>query len=201
MAEHNRKTNHDPHFESDADPHYEDTEAPQNPPNSLLRQNVRREWLASSLGVVMIIFLATAAALSWVIVERRLGGGPPHTNNPQEAVGTSGERFLVPSPGGFNPVPRPRSTEAELRFRGGSGITSLNDLRLAPEGSRVNLDGVIVERADGGAFLIRDGHDTALVITAGEMPTVRSGQRVNVNGVVEGIGPGMRIRASRIDIR
>src|SRR5262245_16685015 len=201
MAENDVKSNHDPHFESEADPHYEDTEAPQNPPNSLLRPSVRREWLASSLGIVVMIFLAIAAALVWVIVERRLGGGPLHTSDPQETVGTTGQRYLDPSPGGFNPVPRPRSTEDELKFRGGSGIRSLEAMRYAAEGSRVSLDGVIVDRADGGAFVIREGDTTALVVTAGGMPTVRSGQRVNVNGIVEGIGPGMRIRASRIDIR
>ena len=193
MAEHDLRSNHDPH--------YEDTEAPQNPPNSLLRENVRREWLASSFGIVVMIFLAIAAALVWVIVERRLGGGPLHTSDPQETVGTTGERYLDPSPGGFNPVPRPRSTEDELKFRGGSGIRSLGDMKYAAEGSRVSLDDVIVDRADGGACVIRQGDTTALVVTAGGMPTVRSGQRVNVNGVIEGIGPGMRIRASRIDVR
>ena len=74
-------------------------------------------------------------------------------------------------------------------------------MKYAAEGSRVSLDDVIVDRADGGAFVIRQGDTTALVVTAGGMPTVRSGQRVNVNGVIEGIGPGMRIRASRIDVR
>ncbi|HVG55004.1 MAG TPA: hypothetical protein VM846_11275 [Vicinamibacterales bacterium] len=201
MAENNVRSNGEPHGRNDADLHYEDTEAPQNPPNSLLKPNVRREWLASSLGIVVMLFLAVAAALVWVMVERRLGGGPLHTSDPQETVGTTGERFLDPSPGGFNPVPRPRSTEDELKFRGGSGIRNLNDLQYAAEGSRVSLEGVIVERADGGAFMIRQGDTTALVITAGGTPTVRSGQRVNVNGIVEGMGPGMRIRASRIDVR
>jgi uncharacterized protein YdeI (BOF family) len=188
---------------NDADPQYEETTEPQNPPNSIVRPRARRRWLASSLGTVVLIVAVIAAVFTWVMVQRSLGGGPLHRSDPR-AIGTAGTRdgriHDENSPGGFNPVPRPDSTADELRFRG-SNQTTIAKLEDATTGSQVNLSDVRVERASGDTFTIRDGDDTATVVVPGGMPTVRDGQRINVSGTLEMTGATPRIRASRIDVR
>src|SRR5688572_15792765 len=104
-------------FRDNVDPHYEETEAPQNPPNSMMKPEARREWLASSLGTLLIIFVIVAAVFTWVTVQRSLGTEPLHQSDPQ-SIGTSGARMRDQTPGGFNPTPRPANTQDELKRRG-----------------------------------------------------------------------------------
>ena len=186
-----------------ADPHYEETTAPQNPPNSMVRPSARRGWLASSLGTVVLIFAIVAAAFTWVIVQRSLGSGPLHRSDPQ-TIGTAGTQDGrirdENSPGGFNPTPRPNSTADELEQRG-SNATTIAKLRDETTGSRVNISDVRVETAAADMFTIRDGNATATVVVPGGTPTVRAGQRVNVSGTIETAGDTPRIRASRIEVR
>jgi len=193
----------DEHLKSNADLHYEETTAPQNPPNSMVKQSARRGWLASSLGTVLLVFLVVGAVFGWVLMQRSLGSGPLHRSDPRP-VGTSGTIAREPSPGGFNPTPRPHSTEDELDLRGaGDVIRSVSKLTGAPAGSRVRLANVRVDSTDAttGSFTIRDDDATATVAAPGGMPTVRAGQRVSVSGTIEAAGTTMRIRASRIDVR
>ena len=183
-----------------ADPQYEETIAPQNPPNAIVNPEARSGWLASSVGVLAIVFLIVAAAFTWVIVQRELGQGG---RQPESAtIGTSGEIRRDSSPGGFNPTPRPSSTRDELEFRGGSdSISSARDLENAAAGSAVTLTGVAVDRTEGNTFWVRAGDDSVAVVVPGGTPTVRAGQRVNVSGTVETSGNAKRIRASRIDVK
>jgi hypothetical protein len=98
------------------DAEYEETTAPQNPPNSMLKPQARTGWLASSLGTLLIIFVIVAAAFGWVFVRHELGKDAG--NSPDEAIGTSGQRLHEESPGGFNPTPDRENTRDELKFRG-----------------------------------------------------------------------------------
>ena len=196
-----------------ADADYEETTAPQNPPNSMIRPEARTSWLASSLGTLMVIFLIIAAVFTWVAVQRSLGKGDEISPDPG-AIGTSGERQpREGTPGGFNPTPRPRSTKDELESRGAGEpargpmpgltaqeLTTISDVRIAAAGQRVVLEDMRVDRADGDTFWIRDGDDAVAVVAPGGTPTVKAGQKVNVAGTVERIGSSMRIRASRIDV-
>ena len=99
------------------DPHYEETTAPQNPPNSMLRPRARWGWLASSLGTLLVAFFIVAAVFAWVFVQRELGKDARIFPDPQ-AVGTSGLQLHEPSPGGFDPAPGHSRTRDELKFRG-----------------------------------------------------------------------------------
>jgi len=93
----------DEHLKSNADPHYDETDAPQNPPNSMMKQSARRGWLASSLGTVLVIFLVVGAVFGWVLMQRSLGSGPLHRSDPRPVVGTSGkigERVGASTPSG-----------------------------------------------------------------------------------------------------
>ena len=184
-----------------ADPQYEETTAPQNPPNAIVNPEARTGWLASSVGVLAIVFLIVGAAFTWVMVQRELGKGG---RQPESApVGTSGTEIRRDSsPGGFNPTPRPSDTREELEFRGGSdSISSARDLENAAAGSPVTLTGVAVDRTEGNTFWVRAGDDSVAVVVPGGTPTVRAGQRVNVSGTVETSGNAKRIRASRIDVK
>jgi hypothetical protein len=106
-----------------AEPHntaeqYEETTDPRNPPNSVLRPDVRRATTWSFL--LMLIVSTVIAGLLWVFWL----GQPGHvrdaddTGNGTNVTGTSGER----TPGGINPDPSYNRTEDELKFRGVTGM-------------------------------------------------------------------------------
>jgi hypothetical protein len=99
------------------DTDYEETTAPQNPPNSMLKERARTGWLASSLGTLLIFFIVVAAAFGWVFIRHELGKEARISPDPQ-AVGTSGQRLRENSPGGFDPAPDYSRTRDELKFRG-----------------------------------------------------------------------------------
>ena len=192
------------------DPHYEETTAPENPPNSMVNPTARTTWWGSSVGILAIVSLIVVAGFGWVLVQRELGKGGRTPDS--ETIGTSGA-VRDNSPGGFDPAPNPGSTRDELKFRGvddrpqgptGLNVDDITDagaVKNAPAGSRVRLMNVAVERADGDTFWIRAGDATLAVITPGETPTVRAGQQVNVTGTIEATGETRRIRASRIDVK
>ena len=98
------------------DPQYEETTAPQNPPNSMVRPRARTGWLASSLGTLLVVFFICAAVFAWVFVRRELGKDAHIAPGPQ-AIGTSGN-LHEESPGGFNPAPDRDNTRDEFKFRG-----------------------------------------------------------------------------------
>ena len=176
---------------ANADPQYEETVAPQNPPNSMVNPAARKHWLASSVGIVALLCLIFGVGFAWMFVGRELGQGRVDRDAIAEAEGTSGEhQAREATPGGFDPAPRPNSTRDELAYRG--------DLSA---GARVSLTDVTVERTDGDMFWVRRGNETIAVVAPGGTPTVRAGQRVNVSGTMEGSGDAKRIRASRIDVR
>lgn len=195
------------------DPQYEETTAPQNPPNSMVNPAARATWWGSSVGVLAIVFLIAAAGFGWVLVQRELGKGGRTPDS--QTIGTSGALNVRDNaPGGFDPAPTPDNTRDELEFRGvgdppqgprpglnADYVTEAGEVTNAPAGSRVRLMNVTVDRADGDMFWIRTG-DTALAVVApGGTPTVREGQQVNVTGTIEAAGDRKRIRASRIDVK
>ena len=192
------------------DEHYEETTNPRNPPESVVGPEERRDWLLSSVGTLAVIFLVVAAVFGWVLVRHELGSESQLYPDPQ-ATGTSGEQQAREgTPGGFNPSAGAFSnTLEELKFRGGPGptgstgivLTTVSELHNAPRGARVSLTNVTVDRTDGSKFWVRDGDATIGVEVAGDTPTVKAGQHVNVIGTIESTGVETRIRASRIDVR
>jgi hypothetical protein len=161
---------------------YDETVAPQNPPNSVLRPAVRRATLATYLGGLILVFAIAAGALVYfTVIDKRDDAGRADPT----AVGTSGERMpREGTPGGFDPAPSFGNTADELEYRGGGA-------------DRVTLDDVQVERADGDTFWVRSDNRSVAIVAPGGMPTVRAGQRVDVTGTRQSDG---RIRASRIDV-
>lgn len=185
-----------------------ETVAPSNPPNAVVNREVRTTALWTYLGIIVGFFVVVGAALLfWV----GTGAGPLDDNRfDPSAVGTSGDRLpREETPGGFDPAPVPGDTRSELEYRGAGerpqgpmpALSGLDESRNAAAGRTIELRDVEVERADGNTFWIRDGDSRAAVITAGTMPTVRAGQRVDVSGTIEAAGGETRIRASRIDVR
>jgi hypothetical protein len=191
-------------------PQYEETTAPQNPPNSMVNPTARTTWWGSSVGVLAIVFLIVVAGFGWVLVQRELGKGGRTPDS--ETIGTSGA-VRDNGPGGFDPAPEPRSTRDELEYRGvgdrpqgptglnADDVTDAGEAKNAPAGTRVRLMNVAVDRADGDTFWIRADGTTLAVVAPGGTPTVRAGQQVNVTGTIEATGETRRIRASRIDVK
>jgi hypothetical protein len=194
------------------DPQYDETNAPQNPPNSMVNPTARTAWWTSSVGILAIVSLIVVAGFGWVLIQRELGRGGRTPDS--GTIGTSGT-VRDERPGGFDPSPDLGSTRDELEFRGvgqrpqGSmpglntddDVTEAGEAKNAPAGSRVRLMNVAVDRADGDTFWIRAGDTTLAVVAPGGTPTVRAGQQVNVTGTIEATGGTRRIRASRIDVR
>lgn len=207
---------HDEPFERRHEEHrYDETNAPANPPNSVLTPEVRRTAVWTYLGILVAFFLMVGAAfLYWVAAGPRIDGDE---RTDASAVGTSGGRMAREgSPGGFEPAPRSGSTAAEIEYRGGTMtamaarssagvVTSLRALRESDAqrlvGRQVDLENVEVERTESDAFLVREGGDRATVVTAGAAPAVQPGQRVDLTGTVEQAGASPRIHASRIEVR
>ena len=195
------------------DPQYEETTAPQNPPYSMVNPVARSGWLASSFGVLAIVFLIVGVVFAWVFVQRELGKGGRTPDS--QTIGTSGaQNVREDTPGGFDPAPRADNTRDELEFRGVGDrpqgpmpglnddyVTEASEVKNAPAGARVRLIDVAVDRADGDRFWIRAGGTTLMVIAPGGTPTVRGGQQVNVTGTIDVTGDTRRIRASRIDVK
>ena len=194
------------------DPQYEETTAPQNPPNSMVNPAARATWWRSSVGILAIVLIGVTAAFGWVVIQRELGKGGRTPDS--QTIGTSGtQNVREDRPGGFEPAPHPDSTRDELEFRGvgdrpqgpmpglnANDITDAGEVKNAAVGSRVRLTNVAVERANGDTFWIRADDTTLMVVAPGGTPTVRGGQQVNVTGTIEVTGDTRRIRASRIDV-
>jgi hypothetical protein len=90
---------------------YEETRNPKNPPNSVLRPQVRSVALYWYLGSVVAVFvLVGVAVIFWMAAHPR----PTADAAEEKMVGTSGYRV----DGGHNPDPRPKNTRDELKFRG-----------------------------------------------------------------------------------
>jgi hypothetical protein len=186
-----------------------DTVAPSNPPNAVVNRHARRTALWTYLGIIAGFFVVVGAAfLFWV----GTGAGPLDDDNrfDPSAVGTSGERLpREGTPGGFDPTPAHGNTESELEFRGAGepaqgpmpALNALGDSSAASAGRTIDLRDVEVERAEGNTFWIRDGNRRASVTTAGDAPTVREGQRVDITGTIEAGGDEPRIRANRVEVK
>lgn len=189
------------------DKHLEETVDPKNPPNSVLRPEVRRATLSTFLGGIIVFFVVIAAALIyWRTSGQSIDPDPGARGQESGQIGTTGG---TDQPGGFNPAPRPDSTREELEFRGGdlgaAAVTRLDALledRSASVGKQVDLHDVDVASAESGGFWIHDGNAKVEVLAPAGSPVVQAGQSVDVSGAVEADGHGgVRIRAARVAAR
>ena len=182
-----------------------DPDAPQNPPQSVLNQHARRSAVRAYIAPLVVFFAGVGLVLGFWMASR-----PAITRDVAEplAEGTTGtERGRVrdETPGGHNPDRRPATARDETEARGGREITELGEALenggRGVIGRRIELRGVTVERVESPAlFWLRDGEARVAVAAAGAGP-VRAGQQVDVSGSIEQAGGGVRIRASRVEVR
>jgi hypothetical protein len=173
------------------------------------------------LGILVVLFLIVGAAFLLMRASDRLGegAGTAPTVDPS-AVGTSGERMpRERTPGGFDPAPGHDNTRSELEFRGAGeppqgpmpGLSSgaafkqisafQRESAADVAGRPIDLSNVLVDRAEGDTFWVREADATAKVVAPGGLPTVRAGQRVDLTGTLERDDNGLRIRATRIAVK
>jgi hypothetical protein len=202
-----------------AERRYDETLEPQNPPNSVLNPAVRKTALWTYLGILVAVCAVVGVVLLyWTASDTRVTPESERSERDPSAIGTSGERTpREDTPGGFSADPTPGDTRSEIEFRGAGepppgpmpglgarSVTRLGAMREGTpqslEGRRIELTNVLVERTQGGTFWVRDGDATSAVVTPGGMPTVRTGQFVNLSGILERDGGQLRIRATRIDV-
>jgi len=166
---------------------YDETVAPENPPNSVVNSEVRRSATWSYVGGIAAVFVVVAAIFAYFAgTDTRIGPLGHEDSQDATEVGTSGEHQpREGTPGGFDPTPSFSGTKSELEYRGG-------------DAKSVDLDNVTVERAEGDTFWVRDGSKSVAVVTSGGMPTVKAGQKIDLTGTVLSDG---RVRASRIDVK
>jgi hypothetical protein len=105
------------HYRDPQGPEYEETVAPNNPPNAVLNREVRRgAWWLYFFPIVVIAIVF--GAFLWYWAGRDANG--------DEAIGTTGteieersDEVIRPSTGGFEPGDRPDGTREEIERRGG----------------------------------------------------------------------------------
>jgi hypothetical protein len=201
-----------------AEPYRDDeTTAPQNPPNSVLNPRVRRAAVWTYIGPLVAFFVAVGVALVYVATR------PPDRETKEDenvwsVTGTTGEA----SPGGRSPDLVPASPEKEIEERGvirdlaatpapgvkpEAMLTKLGDMIDAgPDriiGHHVDVQNVGVTDVESAtSFSVQDGSAKVAVVAPASSPAPRNGQRVNIAGTVErDLTAGIRIRASRVDVR
>jgi hypothetical protein len=94
-------------------PEYEETVAPENPPNAVLRPAARTAALVTFLGGIVLLFVLIGAVLFyWKVADRPGDDGRP------ASIGTTGEPRSDEAPGGFDPTPDADNTRDELKHKG-----------------------------------------------------------------------------------
>ena len=176
------------------DPKSEQPNNPENPPQVLLRPEVRRAALMSYLGPVIALFVIIGLAL--IYWANRGPVEPDPNDRVADAIGTIGGR----SAGGFDPTPDFDRTRDELAYRGGNAtLTSVSDVIAATRGGRlVELNGAEVVSIDANVLQIGDGDARVRVIVTEGTQGVKAGDRVDLSGVTEQSDSGMQIRAKNI---
>jgi hypothetical protein len=187
--------------------------APKDPPDSVMNSRVRRAALWTYLGPLLGA-IAVIAVMIFYLATR-----PPDRQTSDENVwtvtGTSGSQ-----PGGHSPDPVPATPEKEIEERGVVELSEAPSPNLRRElmltdlsnllgarreqmiGRHVDVRGVeVVEVKDATNFVVRQGDAKVAVVAPDGSSAVRKGQRVNIVGTVErDASRGIRVQASRVDV-
>jgi hypothetical protein len=182
-----------------------DTNSPKNPPQSLMRREVRRFAVMSYLGPVIVLFVVIGIALIYWANRSPIPSPEP---NDLDTAGTAG---FQPQ-GGSGARPKFDSTADELKYRGSrldapvsqagrSALTEIDKVAATKTaGQRVSLPLAEVSAVEGGNFWVHDGNNRVAVI-APDGVQVRQGDHVSVDGITELDPSGsVRVRASRVEV-
>ena len=182
-----------------------DPNSPANPPQSLMRPEVRRFAVMSYLGPLIVLFAVVGVALIYWANRTPVPAPEP---SDLDATGTAG---FQPQ-GDGNVTPKFDSTSDELKFRGSNldapvsqtgrpALTEINKVAATKTaGQRVRLPLAEVSGVEGGTFWVHDGNNRVAVI-APDGVQVRQGDHVSVDGITELDPSGtVRVRASRVEV-
>jgi hypothetical protein len=182
---------------------YEETTAPQNPPNSVLNRDARRAAVWSYFVPVVVLFVVIGVALVYWSSQPEYAGGAARD---RAEVGTVGRS--AGSTDGGRPEPKADSPRDEINYRGGdlSPITRVSELRdvdaRVMTDRRVSIAEAEVDSAIGTTLWIRDDDQKFAVIAPEGAPAVKQGTKVSITGrVAADANGGLQIRADRIQVR
>jgi hypothetical protein len=196
--------------------HYDETNDPKNPPNSMIQERTVSRAFWSYVGPVLVLSVVAAVGMVYWLSR---GPTQPTDRNERESssVGTAGERSPGENEsGGFNPTPRPHNTRDELEFRGTAakpsvgnneeltlkGVDDVTRVSASTHPRRVELRDVEVESVDGKTFWAQQGRARVAVVAPADAPSLRAGMHVNVSGQTEDDGHGgARVRATNLEVR
>src|SRR5262245_60260138 len=179
---------------------------PQNPPQTLLRPEVRRFAVMSYLGPVIVLFVAVGIALIY------WANRNPVTTPELRDLDSTGTAGFQPQ-GGGGARPKFDSTNDELKYKGSqldlpvsqagrpSALPEIDKVAAAKSaGQPVSLALAEVSAVEGGRFWIHDGNNRVAVIAPSGV-RVRQGDHVSVDGMTELDSSGtVRVRANRVEV-
>ena len=188
------------HQSDDPTRRYEETEHPNNPPNSVLGKDARRAAVWSYFVPVVVLFVVIGLALVyWSNQPERSQAGERDGSE----IGTAGR-----TDGGNQPESRPGNARDEIAYRGNdlSPITRVKDLRDVDarqmSGRRVAIAEAEVESASGNVLWVRDDDRRFKVIAPAGTPTATSGATVAIDGRVADDGNGApQIVAEHVQVK
>ena len=176
---------------------YEETNEPQNPPNSVLSKGARRAAVWSYFVPVVALFVVAGIALLYWANQP----GRSQANEQQRSeIGTAGRED-----GGFDPAPKPDDVRDEIQFRGDdlapiTRVSQLEDVNARQmNGRRVAIEEAEVDSTNGSTLWVRDGDARFAVIAPDGGPTVQRGAKVSITGrLVADTNGTAQIHADRI---
>jgi hypothetical protein len=185
---------------SDEPRRYDETTAPQNPPNSVLNKDARRAAVWSYFVPIVVLFVVIGVGMLYWSSQ---GPATQTDDSDRSEIGTAGR-----TDGGFDPKSPSDNTRDEIRYRADdlAPITSVRQLQdvdaRTMTGRRVSIDDAEVDSANGTTVWVRDGDAKFAVIAPEGTGAVKSGSKVSITGRIQPDEQGApTIRADRIQAR
>jgi hypothetical protein len=179
---------------------YDETTAPQNPPNIMLSKETRRAAVWSYFVPVVVLFLVVGVALVYWANQPRHRGTDA---DDRAEIGTTGR-----TDGGFDPKPKPNNTGDEIQFRA-DDLTPITDVKQMGDintqtmtGRRVSMAEAEVDSVSGNTIWIRDGDAKFAVIASEGVGGLKPGTKISITGRIQADEKGApQIRADRVQVK
>jgi uncharacterized protein YdeI (BOF family) len=171
----------------------------------MVKPSTRRAALISYLGPVVVLFVVVGLGLIYWANRTPMAQTPAPIDG---GIGTTGSEI-----GGGGAEPDLGGTRDEIEYRGdtekvpgaagGSGdvVATVRAASAASAGQRVALRNVEVAEVRSDVLWVHDGDNRIAVTIPEGAATIPANSRVDVDGTTETHTQGVRVRASRVQVR